>query len=386
MYVYPVLADVKGEAMGENNNVQLNNNEPIRILHCVAGIGRGGYETLIMNLYRKIDRTKIQFDFLYSYNGVFKKEIEALGGRLYKIPFITEKGPFAYTAAVRKFFKEHPEYKIVHSHMDKFSGHIMREAKRAGIPVRIAHSHNIANEGMFLYRIVKDYYGFYIAPNCNERFACSQDAADWLFGKGRDDVMIIKNGIDLEKFENKDTRNKDKFIVSCVGRFTQQKTHDFLLDIFSEVCKRKDNAHLMLAGTGEFMNPMKEKAERLGIADKVTFMGDCSNVHELLHKSDVMCLPSLFEGLGIVFIEAQACGVKCIASDRVPKEAKVSDDIQFIPLEKGASYWADAICSIGDYEKADNHESIRNCGYDINEVTQRVQQFYIDKYSACGEK
>jgi len=372
--------------MNENNSVQLNKNEPIRILHCVAGIGRGGYETLIMNIYRKIDRTKVQFDFLYSYNGVYKKEIESLGGRLYKIPFITEKGPFAYTAAVRNFFREHPEYKIVHSHMDKFSGHIVREAKKMGVPVRIAHSHNIANEGMIIYRIVKDYYGIYIAPNCTDRFACSQDAADWLFGKGRDDVMVIKNGIDLENFKNEDKREKDKFIITCVGRFTQQKNHDFLIDIFSEVYRQKPNAHLMLAGTGGLMPQIKEKVEALGLSEAVTFMGDCDKVYDLLHKTDVMCLPSLFEGLGIVFVEAQACGVKCVASDRVPQEAKVSDDIIFLPLEKGAKYWADEILKIDVTEKKDNHQRIRDCGYDINEVAERVQKFYIDKYSACGEK
>ena len=373
--------------MNNVQNVQMNNNnQPIRILHCVAGIGRGGYETLIMNLYRKIDRTKIQFDFLYSYNGVYKDEILQLGGRLYKIPFITEKGPFAYTNYVRNFFKEHPEYKIVHSHMDKFSGHIMREAKRAGIPVRIAHSHNIANEGMFIYRVVKDYYGLYIAPNCTDRFACSQDAADWLFGKGRNDVMVIKNGIDLANFKNEDTRDRNRFVMCCVGRFTQQKNHDFLIDVFHQVLKRRPDAQLMLAGTGELMTPVKEKAQRLGIVDAITFLGDCNKVYELLHQSDVMCLPSLFEGLGIVFVEAQACGVKCVASDRVPKEAKVSDDIIFIPLEKSPEYWAEEILKLDVSTKKDNHHQITQCGYDINEVTQRVQQFYIDKYNSCGDK
>ena len=228
----PRQRTVTGESMNNVNNVQLNNKEPIRILHCVAGIGRGGYETLVMNLYRKIDRTKVQFDFLYSFGGVYRKEILALGGRVYKIPFITEKGPFAYTKAVRQFFIEHPEYKIVHSHMDKFSGHIMRLAKEAGIPVRIAHSHAVSSEGMILYRIVKNYYGIFIENNCTHRFACSDAAANWMFGEGHNDVVILKNGIDLEKFKNEDTRDKENFTVACVGRLTYQKNHDFLIDVF----------------------------------------------------------------------------------------------------------------------------------------------------------
>ena len=377
---------LKGEAMGENNNVQLNKNEPIRILHCVAGIGRGGYETYIMNLYRNIDRTKVQFDFLYSFGGVYRKEIEALGGRIYKIPFITEKGPFVYTNAVRKFFKEHPEYKIVHSHMDKFSGLIMREAKRAGVPVRISHSHSVANAGLLIYQIVKNFYGIMIKPNCTHRFACSKEAGEWLFGKDRDDVVVIKNGINLKNFTVKDAREKDKFVVSCVGRLAPEKNHTFLLDVFSRVYAEKPNAQLVLVGDGTEREKLENKAKALGIADAVVFMGDCDNVYEVLNRSDVMCLPSLFEGLGIVFIEAQACGVKCIASDRVPMEAKVSDDITFLPLEKGADYWAEEILKIGDYSKKDNHARIRECGYDINEVAERVQKFYIDKYSACGEK
>ena len=360
---------------------QTNENQPVRILHCVAGIGRGGYETYIMNMYRNIDRTKVQFDFLYSFGGVYRSEIESLGGRLYKIPFITEKGPFAYTKYVREFFKNHPEYKIVHSHMDKFSGHIMREAKRAGIPVRISHSHSVASSGVLAYKLVKGFYGFMINPNCTDRFACSKEAGDWLFGKDRDDVIVVKNGIDLKKFSCEDKRDKDKFTVTCIGRLAPEKNHMFLLDIFSHIYKQKPNAQLLIAGTGDMENKLKEKANQLHLGDSVKFLGDCSDVNAVLQKTDVMCLPSLFEGLGIVFVEAQACGVKCFASDRVPQEAKVSDDMQFIPLEKGAEYWADAILEADVSTRADNHAAIRGKGYDIGEVAEKIQKFYLDKYS-----
>ena len=371
--------------MSENKNVQLNN-EPIRILHCVAGIDRGGYETYIMNLYRNIDRTKVQFDFLYSFGGVYKKEILSMGGRIYKIPFITEKGPFAYTKAVRKFFKEHPEYKIVHSHMDKFSGHIMREAKRAGIPVRIAHSHSVANAGLFIYKVVKNYYGTMIGPNCTHRFACSKEAGEWLFGKDRDDVVVIKNGISLDEFTPVDKRDRSKFVITCVGRLAPEKNHTFLLDVFNEVYKKRPDACLKIVGMGNLEKELKEKANQLGVSEAVQFLGDCNKVYDIFHESDVMCLPSLFEGLGIVFIEAQACGVKCFASDNVPKEAKVSEDITFLSLEKGAQYWAEKILEADVSVKKDNHSIIRERGYDIGDVAEKIQKFYIEKYSACGDK
>ncbi|MBR2028084.1 MAG: glycosyltransferase [Oscillospiraceae bacterium] len=367
--------------MNTLNEKQMNNGEPVRILHCVAGIGRGGYETYIMNLYRNIDRTKVQFDFLYSFGGVYKPEIEALGGRLYKIPFITEKGPFAYTKYVREFFASHPEYKIVHSHMDKFSGHIMREAKRAGIPVRISHSHSVASSGMLAYKVVKGYYGFMINPNCTDRFACSKEAGDWLFGRDRDDVNVVKNGIDLKKFSCEDKRDRSKLTIACVGRLAAEKNHTFLIDIFSEVYKKNKNAQLVIAGTGDTEAMLKDKVAALGLNGAVEFMGDCNDVNALLQRTDIMCLPSLFEGLGIVFVEAQACGVKCIASDRVPMEAKVSDDIVFIPLEKGAQYWADVILNTDVSEKKNNHDRIRECGYDIGEVADKVQKFYLEKFS-----
>jgi len=357
----------------------------IRVLHCVAGLDRGGYEAFIMNVYRNIDRSKIQFDFLYSFDGVYTEEIRKLGGKLYQIPFITQKGPFVYRKAVMDFFKKHPEYKIVHSHMDKFSGLIMREAKRAGVPVRISHSHSVANAGLFIYRVVKNFYGTMIKPNCTHRFACSKEAGQWLFGN-RDDILVVKNGINLDDFTVRDTRDREKFVISCVGRLAPEKNHSFLLDVFSEVYKQRPDAQLVLAGTGSEQESLEKKAEALGIGAAVDFMGDCDKVYELLHRTDVMCLPSLFEGLGIVFVEAQACGVKCVASDRVPQEAKVSDDIIFLPLEKGAKYWAEQILALDTTVRNDNHKTISQRGYDISEVSRKLQEFYIEKNSACGEK
>ncbi len=369
-----VFLNKKCESMCENNP------KTIRILHCVAGVGRGGYEALIMNVYRHIDTDKVQFDFLYSFDGVYKEEIEKLGGKLYKIPFITQCGPFAYANNLDKFFKEHPEYKIVHSHMDKFSGIVMKCAKKHNVPVRIAHSHNTANEGNFIYHIVKDYYGKMVNPNCTHRFACSDEAAKWMFKDKADSALIVKNGVDLSRFAFKDTTDKDKFTICCVARFTQQKNHSFLIDVFKKICDKKQNARLLLAGSGPLKKQTEQKAESLGLKDKVEFLGDVSDVPSLLYKSDVFCLPSLFEGLGIVFIEAQSCGVKCVASDNVPKEAKVSDDISFLSLDKGAQFWADYILNLDVSSKKDNSQSVRQRGYDIANTAKILEDFYIENW------
>lgn len=349
---------------------------PIRILHCVAGLGRGGYEAFIMNVYRNIDRAKLQFDFLYSFDGVYVAEIKALGGRLYQIPFITQNGPFAYKSAVYKFLQQHKEYTIVHSHMDKFSGLIMREAKKAGVKTRIAHSHNTNNEGGIAFHLVKNYYGCMINKSCTDRFACSHDAAKWLFGNYSPDAIVVKNAIDSTKFTPVDNRERGMLTIACIARFTPQKNHSFLIDIFNELHTKNVNSRLLLAGSGELVNTIKEKTTSLGLDTAVTFLNDCDDIPLLLSRCDVLCAPSLFEGLGIVLIEAQACGVKCVASDTIPREVGVSSDITFLPLSSGAKVWADAILNLDVSVKNNNLNDIISEGYDIRTTCEFLTDFY----------
>lgn len=351
--------------------------DPLRILHCVAGLGRGGYETFIMNVYRHIDRSKVQFDFLYSFDGVFIPEILALGGRIFQIPFITQKGPFVYHKALRDFFRSHPEYKIVHSHMDKFSGLVMECAKEFDIPVRIAHSHSIKNEGGLAFQVVKNYYGKKIAPNCTHRMACSSAASQWMFGNDPS-VLIIKNGVDTTLFTNADHRTKDHFTVACVGRLATVKNHSFLLDVFAKLYQLDSSAQLLLAGSGPLEKQLKQKAQKLGIAQAVNFLGDCSDVASLLTTVDVLCLPSLFEGLSISLIEAQSSGTPCVVSDRVPKEVDITGTVTFLPLEESLSTWASALQIHRHRPKADNCAKILAAGYDIRNTSTILQDFYLD--------
>ena len=351
----------------------------IRVLHCVAGLDRGGYEAFIMNVYRNIDRSKIQFDFLYSFDGVYTEEIRKLGGKLYQIPFITQKGPFVYRKAVMDFFKKHPEYKIVHSHMDKFSGMIMECATKNNIPVRIAHSHNTHNDGNILFHIVKNYYGEKIAPYCTCKFACSDDAGKWLFGN-TDNVKVVKNGIDVSRFTGTDNRDTSIFTITNIGRFATQKNHSFLIDIFNELYKLDNSSRLVLAGTGTLMEQVKAKVDALGLKEYVTFLGDCNDIPNLLSKTDVICMPSLFEGLPVTLIEAQSAGVPCVISDRIPAEVDVSGDIAFLPLDSPPEQWAKKLLEYKGRQKSDNRQKIIENGYDINATASFLQQFYIDNY------
>ena len=356
----------------------------IGVLHCVVGMNYGGYETFIMNVYRNIDRTKVQFDFLTSLPGVFDEEIKNLGGKIYRIPFITKVGPFAYKRNLDKFFKEHPEYTIVHSHMDKFSGSVMRSAKKAGVKTRIAHSHNTQNEGGIAYQLVKDYYGRMVNPNCTDRFACSQPAADWMFEEKGKNAVVVYNGIDVSHyFPNSDTRStvrnklnvENNYVVGHVGRFTHQKNHSFLIDVFNEIKKLKPEAKLLLIGIGDLVDEVKEKTRSLGIENDVIFYGTANNVNELMQAMDTFILPSLHEGLGIVLIEAQCAGLYCTASSEVPSLAKITDNIQFISLAEPAEKWAQAVLEAKTVPV--DRQALTDCGYNINKTASFLQDFYI---------
>jgi len=352
--------------------------QPIRILHCVAGLSRGGFETFLMNVYRQIDRTKVQFDFLYSFDGVYVEEIHALGGKTFQIPFITQKGPFVYRKAVMDFFRAHPEYKIVHSHMDKFSGMIMECAKRSNIPVRIAHSHSTKNEGGLAFHLVKDYYGKKILPNCTHKMGCSVDAFRWLFGS-EEDLLVVQNGIDTQRFTNEDKRDVSQFTVVHVGRFNTVKNHNFLLDVFAELYRMDDTARLVLAGTGDLMEQIRKKAASLDLSHVVTFLGDCSDVPGLLHTADVLCMPSLFEGLPLSLVEPQSAGVPCVVSDRISAAADLTGTVTYLPLEDSPEVWAQALLRHKHQPKPDNRQKILDAGYDIRHTASILQAFYLEE-------
>lgn len=363
---------------------------PIRVLHCVAGLGHGGYESLIMNLYRNIHREKVQFDFVSSFPGVYEKEIEALGGVIHRIPFITQKGPFVYTAALDRVLRASPRYPIVHSHMDKFSGLVMQRAAKAGIPVRIAHSHNTKNEGGLAFQLVKDHYGRMVLPWATDLFACSRAAADWMFGAKAADAHILFNGVQPEAFAPDAAARAavraelglagDVFAVGHVGRFTEQKNHAFLLKIFAALHARRPDSALLLAGDGPLRPKIAEQARRLGLSEAVRFLGLREDVPALLSAMDCFVFPSLHEGLPVTLVEAQAAGLPVVASSAITDEVCITPLVRRMGLDEPAGEWTAAALELaggGFAARRCPAGAIRAAGYDIADTARWLEEFYL---------
>lgn len=362
---------------------------PRRVLHVVVNMNRGGSETLIMNLYRKIDRAKIQFDFLTCKNGVFDEEILKMGGQIHRIPYVTECGHFGYLEELNRFFDSHRSYKIVHSHMDKMSGFVLTAAKRAGIPIRIAHSHSSKSEGGLFARVYKWYASHFITACATNLMACSSDASKWLFKNHSKDALIVKNAIDLRKYAfSYEIRHKvrqdlgiseNAIVVGHVGRFAHPKNHSFLIDIFQELQRHNSDFLLLLIGDGPLLSTIMNKVANLGLQDKVKFLGVRGDVNCLLQALDVFMLPSLYEGLPLSLVEAQCAGVPCLVSDVIPLDADMGLRlVEYLPLNN-KKVWVEKLRHKNTRPLSDNTlESLREKGYDIQNVSRWLQNFYLD--------
>lgn len=366
-------------------------NEPIRILHILQRMEAAGIQTLLMSIYRRIDRSKIQFDFLVHYkeDQFFDHEIEELGGKVYKLSVREDHDLIKYNKELKRFFKNHPEYKIVHGHMPVLGFFYLRAAAKANVPVRIAHAHTDQH-----YNTIKGYISYvmkYLYPvYATDCFACSESAGKYIFGKRK--FRILKNAIQTDRFiYNEEVREKKRrelgirncFVIGHVGRFAEHKNHKFLIEIVSEIVKIRHEAVLLLIGNGELRNQIEKQVDSLDLRQHVRFLGVREDVNELYQAMDAFVFPSIFEGLGIVNIEAQASGVMTFCSDAVPKEANVSPVYTTISLSEPSEKWAKIII-----DKVDHREPRRNMekyivasGYDISTATEQMTRFYLNKYN-----
>lgn len=381
----------------------------IRVLQVVTYMGRGGLETLLMNYYRHFYRDQVQFDFLThrDFEADYDGEIRSLGGRIYRLPRLNPMSA-SYRQALGSFFSAHPEYDIVHSHLDCMAGIPLREAAKHGVPVRIAHAHS-ASQARDLRYPVKLFYKRTIPKYATHLFACGEAAGNWMFGDHS--FRVLPNAIDTAAFTYDPIARarvragmgigRDAFVVGHVGRFRREKNHTFLLAFFAELIKKRPDAVLLLAGDGDLEPEMRKRADELGIRDRVIFAGARSDVPDLLSAMDIFCLPSLFEGLPLSVMEAQASGLPCLLSDRVPEECCVRESTKRLRLESSASEWADEILrlaergvnkeggrlqeSIRDAEVSAEYErlrkagaeDVRRAGYDICENAAKLQEFYL---------
>ena len=363
--------------------------EPIRIAQVVGKMVGGGVEAVVMNYYRHIDRSKVQFDFLVDSDSTLvpREEIESLGGRVFEIP--PYQHVVEYQRELQRLFKQEG-WKIVHSHINALSVFPLRAAKKAGVPVRIAHSHSTSGKGEYAKNALKAVLKTQSNQYPTHRFACSQFAGEWLFGKAAH-FEVVYNAIDLGRFRfNAEARAQARVDLGLVGNqfaighvgFTAQKNHAFLIDVFTEVVKRRDDVVLLLVGTGEAEASVKSLVDERGLTDRVMFLGQRSDVNRLYQAFDAFVLPSLYEGLGLVGVEAQVSGLPCLLSDAITREVDVTGECKFLPIDSPA-VWADEIDSLlpYSYEGRSSISSGQFADYNIELQGERLTYKYLDLYS-----
>lgn len=366
------------------------NNQTIRVAQIIGKWLGGGVESVVMNYYRNIDKSKIQFDFICDEDStnIPRAEIESMGGRIILIP--PYQKVFKYQKELKRVLKE-GQYKIVHSHINVLSVFPLRAAKKAGVPVRIAHSHSTTNKKEWKKNLLKMALKPFSKVYATDYFACTEHAGRWLFGDKEFDkgnVYVLNNAIDLDKFKcNEEVRivkrkelgiDDGTIVIGHAGRFVAQKNHEFIIDVFNEVHKENKNTKLMLIGKGPLEEQIKEKVNQYGLTEAVMFLGQRpEDIHELYQAMDIFLFPSLYEGLGMVAIEAQCAGLPCICSTEVPEIAKVTANVEFIKLEEPVEIWKKKIIdSYNNKDRKDYKDEIASHGYDINIEVSKLEEKY----------
>ncbi len=360
-------------------------NQPIRILHIVTYMGRGGLETMLMNYYRNIDRAKVQFDFLVhrDFKADYDDEIKSLGGKIFRIRPLN---PFSisYYKELYNFFKSH-KYNIVHSHLDCMSAVPLLVAKLCKVRIRIAHAHSAKQDVNAKYPL-KIILKLFIKCFATQLFACSKKAGLWTFKTKKFD--LLNNAINVENFSKArisdslsyiNEKVQNKYIIGHVGRFEYPKNHKFLIEIFNEILKTNNDSILILVGNGTLLKEIKQKTEELNISENVLFTDNITNVNEILKIFDIFVFPSIYEGFPVTSVEAQAAGLPCILSDNITHDCKITEDVHFVSLNKSPEFWAKKILEFKNYKKKDNSEKIIQAGFDIKENAKWLENYYIDK-------
>ena len=364
-------------------------NQPIRIAQIVGKWVGGGVEAVLMNYYRNIDHTKVQFDFICDDDSINipYDEITSLGGKVILIP--PYQKVFKYQRILKKVLKEN-NYKIVHSHINTLSIFSLFAAWRAKIPIRIAHSHSTTNKLEKKKNILKQIFKPFSKLFATHYFACTKHAGNWMFGNKKE-IYILNNAIELDKYKyNIDIRNKirkelnindDTLVIGHIGRFVEQKNHRYLIDIFNEIHSKNNNSILILIGQGPLESYIKDKVNKLGLDNNVLFLGQLDNANEYYQAFDIFLLPSLYEGLGMVLIEAECSGLLSYTSTEVPLEAKVTDNLYYMSLKDNPSIWSNNILdSIKDYNRVSCEDIVKRSGYDITIESSKLVNKYIELY------
>lgn len=362
----------------------LQSEEPIRVAHVIGKMVGGGVESVVMNYYRHIDRNKVQFDFLVDEDSTLvpQEEIESLGGRVIVVP--PYQNLLRYQKRLRQLFAEE-QWPIVHSHINTLSVFPLRAAKQEGVPVRIAHSHSTAGKGETLRNIIKSILKTQSNRYPTHRMACSRYAGEWLFGK---DIPFefVPNAIELDRFvfnseARKECREKlnlsdTDYVLGHIGRFNTQKNHSFLIKTFELLTKKVPKAVLLLVGDGPLRGEIESIANEMGLKKRVMFLGQQKNIELFYSTFDAFILPSLYEGMPVVALEAQASGLPCLLSNKITKEVKLTKNVQYLALSEGPAVWARTLEKMAHLDNRTVRVEDSLTLFDINICAHALEETY----------
>lgn len=361
----------------------------IRILHVFGKLNMGGAETMIMNVYRKIDKNKIQFDFVKHSNEKceYEEEIIKMGGRIFAVPRYKLYNHFNYIKAWNNLIGEHKEWKIIHCHIRSTASIILKIAQKFGLKT-ICHSHSTSN-GKGIKSLVKKMLQLKIPKYSDYLFACSQESAVWLYGKkmaNSNRCIVINNAIDTTKYRyNKQIRKKirsefkleGKIVLGQVGRMEYVKNQEFSLKLLKYILKSNKDYMLLLVGEGSMKKYIVEESKELGIENNVIFLKNRVDVNELMQAMDVYLMPSLWEGLSLALIEAQASCLPCIISDNITAGIIDCDLVKRLPLKADMKEWVDSINNKLKIERIDKSDLLKASKFDIETNVKYLEEFYL---------
>lgn len=385
--------------------------EVIHILHVLGNTQLGGAESRIMDLYRHMDRNHIQFDFLVHTNekGHFDAEIKELGGQIYRVPRFRLYNYFSYKRALKIFFGLHHDFRAVQGHITSTAAIYLPIAKKAGIPITIAHARSAGVDKGAKGKITR-WMRRNLSKKADYLFTCSRLAGISVFGEKavrEGKTIFIPNAIDCQAFAYDEKKReemrqrlgiRDRYVIGHVGRFHYAKNHEYLLHVFATLCndkklkdnlinnKRKDGVKsegekkrdyvLLLLGEGSGMEDAKRLAEQLGVADRVRFLGNQNPVYDFYQAMDYFVYPSRYEGLPGTIVEAQASGLRCLMSDSICEEVAATELVHSMSIEEDAGGWAAYIESTADYVRRSYAKEMQDAGFDVCAQTEKMTAFY----------
>ena len=373
-----------------------NKNEPIHVLQVIGSMNRGGAENMIMNLYRNIDRSKIQFDFLLhsSKPGAFDEEIRSLGGKIYYIQRFRGYNSITYYYSCCQFFKHHPEIKVVHGHIGSSASIYLFAANKYG-KFTIAHSHNAEDRIRNIHDLLYKMFSYNTRNIADYLFGCSTKAGVSRYGTAavnsnkysnfNNGIEISKYSIDLytrSKIRSELNIHKDDYVIGTVGRITYQKNPDMIFSIFKEICSICNNAKCIWVGTGDLENDIKMKIKAHGLEDRILMTGVRSDVPDVLQAMDCFVFPSFWEGLPLTIIEAQAAGLSVVLSDKISREVEVTDNLLWKSISDSPESWAVTCLNLAKntyLNRKNPFDDIRKHGYDVEITSKWLEKFYCEK-------